>query len=111
MFKTKFIISSTIFILLLIITSVIKNKTRVIEKKISILNSKIFSKEKNLNEAQLDFFYLSSPSEIEKKIKTIGFIDYQPIKHSKIYFDIKDLTSIQSKTSNLKKLDEKQIKK
>ena len=33
MFKTKFIISISIFITFLIITSAIKNKTRVIEKK------------------------------------------------------------------------------
>ena len=33
MFKTKFIISSLVFITLLIITSSIKNETRVIEKK------------------------------------------------------------------------------
>ena len=37
MFKPKFIISSIIFISLLIITSAIKNKTHIIEKKISDL--------------------------------------------------------------------------
>ena len=34
MFKSKFIISLTVFILFLIFTSTIKNKTRIIEKKI-----------------------------------------------------------------------------
>ena len=66
MFKTKFIISSLVFITLLIITSSIKNETRVIEKKIVILNTKIFSKQKNINEAQLDFHYLTSPLQLEK---------------------------------------------
>ena len=33
MFKTKFIISSIIFVTFLIVTSTIKNKTRILEKK------------------------------------------------------------------------------
>ena len=53
MFKTKFLVSLTIFITFLIITSTIKNKTRYIEKKTLNLNSEILSKEKNLNKAQL----------------------------------------------------------
>jgi len=39
MFKTKLTISISIFITLLVITSIIKNKTRVIEKQITYLNS------------------------------------------------------------------------
>ena len=35
MFKIKFLISITIFIIFLITTSVIKNKTRIIEKQIN----------------------------------------------------------------------------
>ena len=41
MFKTKLIISISIFITFLIITSVIKNKTRILEKEITNLNLKI----------------------------------------------------------------------
>ena len=55
MFKIKFIIASSIFISFLLITSTIKNKTRVIEKNISNLTAKIFIKTKDINEAQLDF--------------------------------------------------------
>ena len=62
MLKFKIILSFSIFSLLLIGTSLIKNETREIEKKIYIKSKKIFLKEKNLNETQLDFFYLSSPS-------------------------------------------------
>ena len=69
MLKFKIILSFSIFSLLLIGTSLIKNETREIEKKIYIKSKKIFLKEKNLNETQLDFFYLSSPSIIEKKNK------------------------------------------
>ena len=40
MFKTKVIISITIFVTFLVITSTIKNETRIIEKNISTLNQK-----------------------------------------------------------------------
>ena len=46
MFKTKFIISTCQFLFFLIITSIIKNKTRIIEKNISNINIKIFIKKK-----------------------------------------------------------------
>ena len=69
MFKARFIISISIFVIFLVITSAIKNKTRILEKEIKNLNLELLSKEKNINEAQLDFHYLSSPAEIEKKNK------------------------------------------
>ena len=48
MLNSKFIISLSVFISFLLITYVIKNKTRVIEKQISNLNTKIFLDKKNL---------------------------------------------------------------
>ena len=111
MFKMKFIIALSVFISFLIVTSTIKNKTRVIEKNISNLTTKIFIKTSDINETQLDFDYLTSPAEIEKKISIIGFDNYQPIKYSRIFFDILDFTEIQNKISNLKKIDEKKIQK
>ena len=84
MSKIKFLISITIFVTFLIITSIIKNKTRVTEKQIKSLNNIILIKEKNVNESELDFYYLSSPIEIEKKLNLIGFNKYQPIKYSNI---------------------------
>ena len=62
MFKMKFIIASSIFISFLLITSTIKNKTRVIEKNILNLSKIILFKTKDINEAQLDFHYLTSPA-------------------------------------------------
>ena len=111
MFKMKFIIASSIFISFLIVTSIIKNKTRVIEKNISNLSKIILIKTKDINEAQLDFHYLTSPAEIEKKLSIIGFDNYKPIKYSKIFFDISDFAEIYNKISNLKNTDEKKIKK
>ena len=68
-------------------------------------------KKKNINEAQLDFYYLTSPAEIEKKLIIIGFDDYQPIKYSNIFLEISNFMIIQNKTTNLKKLNEKKIQK
>ena len=111
MFKMKFIIALSVFISLLVVTSTIKNKTRVIEKNISNLTTKIFIKTSDINETQLDFDYLTSPAEIEKKISIIGFDNYQPIKYSSIFFDISDFNEIQNKFSNLQKINEKKIQK
>ena len=111
MFKSKFIMSITIFISFLVLTSVIKNKTRVIEKEIVKINNKILSKNKDINETQLEFYYLTSPVEIEKKLSLLGFNKYQPIKHSNIFLKISEFNSIQNQFSNLKILDEKKIKK
>ena len=111
MFRTKFIISISVFVILLLATSVIKNKTRVIEKQISNLNKIILVKEKNVNEAELDFYYLTSPEELEKKLNLIGFNNYQPIKYSNIYFNISDLAEIKNKFSNLNNFNGKKIQK
>ena len=111
MFKMKFIIASSIFISFLLVTSIIKNKTRVIEKNISNLSKIILIKTKDINEAQLDFHYLTSPAEIEKKLSIIGSDNYKPIKYSNIFFDISDFTEIHNKISNLKNIHEKKIQK
>ena len=111
MFKSKLIISSIIFISFLIFTSIIKNETRIIEKKISNLNFKILSKEKDINETQLDFYYLSSPSEIEKRLNLIGFKNYKPILYSNIFFEISDFINMENKITNLQDKNEKKRKK
>ena len=111
MFKSKYIISLTLIVSFLVITSSIKNKTRVIEKQISNYNSKILFIKNNINEAQLDFYYLTSPAEIEKRLNIIGFDNYQPIKHSKIFLDISEFTKIENRFSNLKTLYEKKFQK
>lgn len=111
MFKSKFIISFTVFITFLILTSALKNETRILEKQITNLNSNIFTVKKEINEVQLDFHYLTSPAQIEKKLKITGLDYYQPIPYSKIFFDIKDFKKIQNKFSNLKNFNEKKIQK
>ena len=111
MFKIKYVICTALFVFFLVITSFIKNESRLLEKKINNLNIEIASKEKDYNEAQLDFNYLSSPAEIEKKLTSIGLNDYQPISYSKIFLKISDFTSGQNKYSTLNKLNEKKTQK
>ena len=71
MFKFKIFISVIIFSFLLVGTSIIKNNTRAIEKKIYNSKNRIYIKERDLNESQLDYSYLTSPSILEQKIKII----------------------------------------
>ena len=111
MFKLKFIISAVIFISFLIITSVIKNQSRILEKKIYNLSFQIKSKEKNLRETQLDFYYLTSPSEIEKRITKEKSDEFKPIAHSKIFLSINDFTLFEKKLTNLNNTNEKNKKK
>ena len=111
MFRLKIILPSIIFLILLIVTSIIKNQTRIIEKNIFTLSKKITFKEKDINESQLDFYFLSSPSEIEKKVKTLGYNNYSPIKNSKIFLSLSNFTDIQKKISIIKNQDEKETKK
>ncbi|MDA9180898.1 hypothetical protein N9O04_01250 [Pelagibacteraceae bacterium] len=99
------------FLFLLIITSIIKNETRIIEKKLFKLNKKIILTEKDINESELDFYFLTSPAEIEKKVKILGNTNYNPIKNSNIFLSLSDFTNLQKKISILKKHDKKEPKK
>jgi hypothetical protein len=89
----------------------IKNQTRIIEKEVYKLNKKITLKEKDINESQLDFYFLTSPAEIETKINALGKVIYTPIKHSNIFLNISSFTNIQKKISILKKKNEKKTQK
>tara|TARA_B100001094_G_C17617964_1_gene524423 strand:- start:161 stop:499 length:339 start_codon:yes stop_codon:yes gene_type:complete len=111
MLRLKIIISTIVFLTLLIITSIIKNQTRIIEKKLYKLNKKIALKEKDINESQLDFYFLTSPAEVENKIKELGLNEYSPIENSKIFLSLSNFTDMQKKISILKNLDEKKTKK
>ena len=54
---------------------------------------------------------MTSPAEIEKKLNLIGFENYQPIEHSKIFHNLISLDSIQKKHQILKYLMKKKYKK
>ena len=111
MHKIKLILSIVIFSVLLSTTSAIKNQTRIIEKSINKIDKKIAVLEKDLYETELDFFYLSSPNNIAKKIKELSLIEYVPMDFSRIYLNFTDFTSAQNKITNLKEKNEKETQK
>jgi len=111
MVRSKIIIPTIIFLLFLIIISIIKNETRIIEKKLSKLNKQIILKEKDLNESELDFYFLTSPAEIEKRIKILGNTNYNPINYSNIFLNLSNFTDTQKKISIINKYNEKETKK
>ena len=109
MFKIKILISIIIFSSSLVFTSIIKNQTREIEKKIFNLSKLNNFKNKDLNESQLDFSYLTSPSMIEKRVQELNLIEYFPMDHSKIYLDISNFKDLKKKLVNKDKHNEKKI--
>ena len=111
MSKINLIASIFIFSILLVITSAIKNKTRIIEKNIYKIDRKIAAIEKDLHETQLDYFYVSSPGYLSKKIKQLDFIEYMPMDFSRIYFSFRDFNDSQKKITILKIDNEKKTKK
>ena len=111
MFKVNVLISILIFSFLLVITSIIKNQSRDIEKKIFNLSKIIYLKEKDLNESQLDFFYLTSPSIIEEKILHIDNYQYAPMKYSNLFFSFSDFIKLENKFATQSTHDEKKVQK
>ena len=94
MIRLKLFITISIFSLLLIFTSVIKNQTRIIEKNIIKIDRKILALEKDLHETELDYFYLSSPNNLSKRTKNLALVEYVPMDFSKIYLSLKDFTEL-----------------
>ncbi len=111
MFNSKLFFSLTIIILFLIITSIVKNQSRIIEKQIKVLNSNIVAKEQNISETEMEFSYLSSPNEIEKKLNSRDLEKFEPIKYSNIFHGIHNFNMLEKKLSNLINIDEKKIRK
>ena len=111
MFNSKLFFSLTVFTFFLIITSLVKNQSRIIEKQIKGLNINIIAKEKNISEAEMEFSYLSSPNEIEKKFNSGDLEKFEPIKLSNIFYDVDDFNTLEKKLSNLININEKKIKK
>ena len=108
MSKLRLVISIGIFAILIGVTSAIKNQTRIIEKDISKINAIL---KKDLNETQLDFFYLSSPNNLSKALKNLDLVDYAPIDFSRIYLSYNDFINFKNKISILEKHNEKKIQK
>ncbi len=111
MFRLKIFISIVIFSSLLFGTSIIKNQTREIEKKIFNISKEIILKERDLNESQLDFSYLTSPLIIEKKIYHLDNEQYIPMENSKIFLSISNFLDIQKRFVAYEIYNEKKTEK
>tara|TARA_A100001015_G_C14955528_1_gene698613 strand:+ start:944 stop:1249 length:306 start_codon:yes stop_codon:yes gene_type:complete len=95
--STKLIVSIITFSFLLFFTSVIKNKTRVIEKNIQSYEKKISNLGNELYESQLDFHYLTSPKKIQEKLSFLTNDQYQYMNISKIYLNLNNFILDQKK--------------
>jgi len=73
----------------LIFTSLVKNKTRLLEKELLYLDNEINSLNFNLNEASLDFEYLTTPKRISLLAKNFLDEDFSYYKESQIKKSIK----------------------
>ena len=109
--KINIILVIFVFSIMLGITSLIKNQTRVIEKNIFKIERNIAIIKKDLHETELDYYYLSSPNYLSEKIKDLSLIEYTEMDFSKIYLNFEDFINSQKKITILKNKNEKTKKK
>ena len=114
----------------LIFTSLIKNKTRLLEKELLYLDNEVNSLSSNLSEANLDFQYLSTPkhisllaknfldenflyykeSQIKKSIKLEeDLVILEKLKNDNTFNQLSIEESINKKSSIAKKIDNRQL--
>ena len=100
-YNKKKLIIIVIYISFFIAIPIIKNESRLIEKKIQTHESKIFLLEKNLLEASLEFQYLSSPAVLSSKVEKNLDQKYNSLNLSQIYLNIENFLSEQKKTTSI----------
>ena len=101
LYNKKKLIIVMIYIFFFIAIPIIKNESRLIEKKIQAHESEIFILENNLLEASLEFQYLTSPAVLFKKIEKNLDLKYNNLDLSQIYLSIEDFISEQKKTTRI----------
>lgn len=105
--KTKLFLSVVIFLFFMILTSIIKTQTRLVEKDIISHKKEISNLKDNLYELQLDYHYLSSPLVISKKINEYSNEDYLIMDISNIYLSFEEFLFQQKKISKFIKNEQK----
>jgi len=90
-----------IYISFFITIPIIKNETRLIEKKIQNYENEIFFLKKNLLEANLEFQYLTSSEVLSSKIEENIDIKYNNLDLSQIYLNFEDFISGQKKLTKI----------
>ena len=108
-YNKKKLLIILIYISFFIAIPIIKNESRLIEKKIRSTKSEIFFIEKNLLEASLEFQYLTSPAVLSSKIEKHLDQKYNNLNLSQIYLNVEDFMSEQKKITSVS-MNEKQKK-
>ena len=80
---------------------IIKNETRLIEKKIQNHKNQIKILNKNFSEAYLEFQYLSSPKVLKKKVTEHTDIIYDELSISQIYLSFDEFINDQKKITKI----------
>ena len=109
LYSKKKLLIILIYVSFFIAIPIIKNESRLIEKKIQNYESEIFFLEKNLLEASLEFQYLTSPAVLSKKIEESSDQKYSNLTLSQIYSNMEDFISEQNKITKIS-INEKQKK-
>ena len=107
MFNKPLIFSLSFFLIMMVFTSIIKNKTRNIEKNIQKINNELKILNKELLNVETDFIYLSSPEKLEKKSTSFDNIKYKSYDFSRIFLSTKDFINFSSKQTKNKKYNDK----
>tara|TARA_B100000780_G_C20969897_1_gene387247 strand:+ start:342 stop:668 length:327 start_codon:yes stop_codon:yes gene_type:complete len=100
-YNKKKLIIILIYISFFIAIPIIKNESRLIEKKIQSYKSEIFFLEKNLLEASLEFQYLSSPAVLFNNAEKYLDQKYNNLDLSQIYLSTEDFIYEQKKITKL----------
>ena len=98
--KKKLMIILT-YISFFIAIPIIKNESRLIEKKIHSYRSQIFYLEKNLLEANLEYQYLTSPAVLSDTVEKNIDQKYNNLDLSQIYLNIEDFINEKKTTTKL----------
>ena len=99
--RNKSIFIFLIYLSFFILIPIIKNETRLIEKKIESFENKIVSLEKNLIEASLEFQYLSSAENLYKTINKNLDLKYESLDVSQIYSSLEAFINQQKQLSKI----------
>ncbi len=90
MFNKSIIISLSVFFILMIFTSGVKNNTRNIEKNINKLTLEVSILEKELGYSTIDFIYLSTPEKLREKLNDLTSTKYFSYDYSSIFLSTQD---------------------
>ena len=100
-YNKKKLLIILIYISFFIAIPIIKNESRLIEKKIRSTKSEIFFIEKNLLEASLEYQYLTSPAVLSDTVEKNIDQKYNNLDLSQIYLNIEDFINEKKTTTKL----------